>query len=226
MAIQGLATLVSFLVFVAPGALWLWLADRRRATPKRDGLQASSLVVLASLVFSVPAAAAVLGLLWAADRDLSSLRPWLNSSLPRTPANAVGMLLLLLLQTMVSLGLAALAFRLVGSRVLGPGDVRPVSAWTEAFRLAVPAESAAVVSVALEDGSCVRGVVAAFSPDHEMADRELLLRAPIVVDTAPGATPTASPFLSPVRLVVPSASITSLSVLYVRHADLPVAEDS
>jgi len=62
-AIQGLATLVSFLVFVAPGALCLWLADRRRAAPKRDGLQSSSLVVLASLVFSVPAAAAVLGLL-------------------------------------------------------------------------------------------------------------------------------------------------------------------
>ncbi len=225
MAIQGLATLVSFLVFVAPGALWLWLADRRRAAPKRDALQASSLVVLASLIFAVPAAAAVLGVLWAADRDLSSLRPWLNSSLPRTPANAVGMLLLLLLQSTISLGLAALAFRFLGTRVLGGGDVRPVSAWTEAFRLAVPADSAAVVSIALDDGSLVRGVVAAFSPDHEMADRELLLRAPIVVDTAPGATPLAAPFLSPMRFVVPSASISSLSVLYVRNADLPVAED-
>lgn len=218
MLIDGIPGAIAFVIFLAPGALWAWMAERRQAAVPRSGVVEAGLVALASAAFSTPALVAVGLLVWGVDRDLSSLEAWIGSSSLSGEA-AIGYTTLVLLELVLALLMTWFVFRRYGSRLLGHLELRRVSGWTSVLRDAKPdATWAASVDLLLEDGSVLRGIVEEYTPDHELVDREIVLAEPIVHELDGVSMFAKRP--PPFRVVVPGTAIRRIAVHYLTPEDL------
>ncbi len=218
MLVGGLSSAVAFVIFLAPGALWAWLTEQRQASVRRSQVVEAGLIALASAAFSTPAIV-VLGLLtWFLDRDLSSVEAWLEGSSISGEA-AVGYVALLLLQLVLALLTTWWVFRTFGDKLLGDLEVQKVSAWTSVFRSAKTDKTwSAAVEVLLDDGSVIRGIVEDYTPDHELADRELILSEPILHEQ--GGVSLFANRPAPARAVVSGTAIRRIAVRYLTPEDL------
>jgi hypothetical protein len=225
MLVDGVASAVAFVVFLAPGALWGWMAERRRAPMPRSAVLDAGLVALASAAFSTPAMVAVGLLVWGLDRDLSSLESWLGVSPGPSGELAVGYAALLLLQLSLALLTSWLVFHKLGHRLVGKLTVEKVSGWTSVFRTAKPDEEwSAAADILLEDGSVIRGIVEDYTPDHELADREIVLSEPILHEHDGASLFGQRP--SPARIVVSGTGIRRIAVHYLKPADVAALRET
>lgn len=220
MLLNSATAVVAFVVFVAPGVVWSWLAERRRAALPRSSAVEAGLLAVTSVAFSLPALLTTFGIIWVFDRDLSSVDSWLTGDTPtaRRVAGAAGTLVVLLV---LSLLLVAVVYRTVGPKLLGARRLNMVSAWTDVLDESCPEGCEPMAELRLKDGSTVRGIVGPYTRDHELADRELILGPPIVHEHEGKLTFGLRP--SPDRLVVSGLDITSMSIRYLTTTDVEAA---
>lgn len=224
MPVETLEGAASFIVFLAPGALWAWLAERRQAVVPRSPVMELGLIGLTSAAFSMPVLVITGLLAWLIDRDLSSLEAWLGPSGPSGEV-VVAYTALLLLQLALALLLAWAVFRTCGHTLLGPLDVRRISGWASVFRYDRPDDTWSVaVEVLLNDRSVLRGMVQDYTPDHELIDRELVLAHPITHEL--DGVSLFGPRPAPHRVVLPASAIQRIAVHYVRPEDLEAFRSS
>ena len=124
----------------------------------------------------------------------------------------------LLLEVGLALALVYGFDRLLGTIRRG-GALHSASAWFWVFREKAPRGMMPVVTVVTDTGTEYAGTVAGYSPELEMADRELILSPPLSMKTA--GTNELTP-LPPEwrRLVIPAAAIKAMWVRYVSRADI------
>lgn len=203
---------VLFLVLIGPGALFDLLSDRRRAHPKETALREASRIVLASLCFSglgfaVLAAAGSMDARWAPDLG-ALLRDPHGYALERYP--------LLIWSAAVEFAVACAAaggFHYL-LRWRQKTSMRTVSLWHAAFHEDAPkGDFLPYVRVRLTNGAVWTGYVAHASTDLELADRELVLSAPLWCKLKDDAA------LAPVpaewsRVVFPGSVVENIAVSY------------
>lgn len=205
---------VLFVVLIAPGLLFDLLAERRRAGAPESAFREASRVVLASLVFS-SLGLGVVDLVrtveptWMPDADRLVAEP--HQYLVEHYRLILGALLL---GGSVALGAAWLAHWLL-SRKYGSG-LRTLSSWRKVFRDELPAGVAAPhVRVRLTNGTVFTGLVAQYTADLDLADREIVLAPPLFSRT--GANKLTPLPVEWQRLILPASSIESIAVQYQRQ---------
>jgi hypothetical protein len=211
----GLAGVAVFLFFVAPGALWDARIRRRRPAIAQSTTRELATVALWSLVFSVIAAAIVIGVAKVvADHRLQELDAWLRADSPRSDTLVV--VVFGLAQLLTSLALVLLADLLFGARLYGKPVLRDESAWTAAFKTNTPTDSRPFVIATLHDGSAFSGLVEQFSADLPLADRELTLVEPIAafVDGEPQLQTEIR------RVVLAAPQVQSLEIQYLAEDEI------
>jgi hypothetical protein len=215
---DSFGAVVAFFLLAAPGVLWVKLASRRRAQAKQTALEEAGFVVLASTVFTVVSSfvtAAFLACImpktfdhaWAAfsGRSGGVIVPWWP---------------LLTSVIAVALLLVVIADQVVGDSLFGKaGSVMPYSLWVTLFRERA-GESEPVATVTLSDQSKVRGHVAYWSVNEEMADRELGLDAPISRCPKPGGGWS---LVGEQYLLLSATAIEQIEVTYVSREALSLA---
>jgi uncharacterized membrane protein YidH (DUF202 family) len=203
-----------FVVLIAPGLLFDLLAQRRRVGVPESAFREASRVVLASLVFS-GLGLVVVGLVrtlepaWMPDPDRLVANPH-----QYLVEHYRLILAALLLGGSVALGAAGLAHWFLG-REYG-SSLRTVSSWRKVFREDQPAGTATHVRVRLRNGTVFTGLIARYTADLDLSDREIVLAPPLFSKTE-GNTLTALP-AEWQRVILPASSIESIAVQYKRQA--------
>ena len=207
-----------FVTFLIPG--FLSYLQRRRSVPQR---RLSSLVEVATFV-TVSAATNLAALLVFVAVRLITPRHTPNVEALFTKGMQyidprVGYMLA---WALALLGVSSLLAVLVGRRVGFLGRLAPVivdvSAWYQVFEDA-PEGSRVFVGCDLSDGTYVSGYLSWYNTDvDEVADRDLVLAAPITVKAAGKSSRSAFS-----RIILSAREITRLSVSYL--ADVP-ADDA
>lgn len=177
--------ILSFFLFVAPGVLYDLESARRRVGVRESTFREVSRVALASTVISSLALLIVeaVGAWWAPgvfpppDDIVRGGQRYLVEDIGGASRTAA-------LFFVVALTLAYAASLAIHRRT--PGRIKYTSMWHAAFRLDRPARGEPHVRAQLSDGSVWYGRVKYFSPDHEVADRDLMLSPPIAVAHASG----------------------------------------
>lgn len=175
------ATLVGFLLFVAPGLLWEMLVERRKPNKDESAFREASRVAVVSAPFSTAAVAATLALAyWLQRQWLSDVTTWIRTGRPPTNASVLVGAVLAVVELAITGALLAVAWWLLSDRLYGTGKLLDESAWT--FALKKGSDGQVVrASVHLLSGDQLLGSVLSFTPDHPWADRELTLGQPLSV---------------------------------------------
>jgi Family of unknown function (DUF6338) len=146
--------------------------ERRRPGRKETAFREAARTALASLLFSIAAVLALLAAAWRWPTLLPDVERWLREGRRYFQAEYGAVVRFLLLELGVALGLALLT-----DYALGAGreqaTIRPVSSWYRVFRMHLPAGTRPFVRVRVEDGTEYCGMLASYTADPEMADREL-----------------------------------------------------
>jgi len=180
---QGTASVVVFLLLIAPGLLFDLLADRRRPTAKESAFREAGRVVLASIAFGAIAWAVVWGLALAFDTTFVNPAKLASAGDDAFVRRHQGPLVLtLLVQTAFACAFAWGVDEWLRHRA---GDARaqlaPRSAWLRTFRDRVPSGTVPYVLVRLHGGVRFQGSVWSYSADLESESRELVLAPPLLV---------------------------------------------
>jgi hypothetical protein len=168
--------LIIFFCFVTPGLVFELLQERSRPARTYSALRETSLIVVASVCFSVPGIAVLLVLARLFPAQILDLRQFANG-----PANyAVGNMERVFWVIVATMTLAiALAFvaNLVIRRFGRGGRFRENPTWYELIHgEAKPTHAEAVlVSVELKNGSYVNGAVKGYSFDPDQSLQTLVL---------------------------------------------------
>jgi hypothetical protein len=173
---SGVAAVWTFILFVVPGLVFELLVERRVPEKKGSTFKEASRVAIVSTPFSAAAIALVLVVAWAIDHHwLDLLTRWFTSGRPRTSEAIMVAAVGAVAELAVALGLLTLFWKLCGDWLYGTHHLRWESAW--AFALGDPKDSnkRTEATVVLTSGRCYRGVVASFTIDRELANRELVL---------------------------------------------------
>jgi hypothetical protein len=174
---QTVLSLVAFLFLVAPGILFELRRERRRPGRKETAFREAGRTALARLLFSV---AAVLALL-VAGRRWPTLLPdaerWLREGRRYCQAEYGVVVRFLLLELGVALLMAVLTDYAFGARQ--QPTIRPLSSWYRVFRTQLPAGTQPFVRLRVEDGTEYCGMLASYTADPDLADRELVLAPPL-----------------------------------------------
>lgn len=174
-----MASIIAFLVFVAPGIPWSERVEGRQSWRKEDGtFRQISKGVIWSAWFSLPATALTLLLMRCLiPTQLSELRAWLLAGGKLHGWNVVSLLGAAYLELLVAWGFMNVAWRLFASRLYGNTDASSRSAWETFLH-----HDDELVRVMLTDGRSCIGTVLAFSTDNEWSFRELVVATPVLVD--------------------------------------------
>ena len=203
------ATLISFVVFVAPGILWDMLVARRKPSKTESAFHEVSRIALFSTPFSAFGVASTMSLIYVAHRPwLSQLASWIRNGRPPTSASIVLGAVLVVVELLFAGGALTLTWWQLAPHIYGTATVREESAWT--YALKKPAEADEVwATVRLTSGDSVRGRVLAFTSDFGWADRELTLGEPLSVIRADRTVlPLFDQFI-----VLPAASIEYVAAM-------------
>lgn len=206
-------TLLGFFALVAPGVYYdlrrsTKFAERRETTFREVGR-----VVLVSTCCSAIALPIVLVV-------ASGLRTWTKSDIWPTPRDLVlanhayvgdhvipiGLGLLVFVAT--SIGVSEATLRIASRNA--EAKISHASTWSKSFRDDCPQGAHPVIRVRLTSGTSWSGRVAHFSPDLEVADRELVLAPPIAMKAngAPANLPKWG------RVILRADQIESIAVRY------------
>lgn len=185
MLIEGLGTLVAFVVFVAPGVLWTWLAEHRRATTERSDVMDVALIALTSVIFSLPSG--LLAVLLSYNWHLGNKRlidAWFDNGV-NTGDELTRLSLVLLVQLGLSVVLVLASFKLLSARIFGDLWILRDSHWTHELEK-LPENPHLYAEVRIDDNVHVRGVVGSMSEQFDQEKRELTLLPPIRIETDDG----------------------------------------
>ena len=176
-----MATLISFVVFVAPGILWDMLVARRKPSKTESAFHEVSRIALFSTPFSAFGVASTASLVYGVHRSwLSQLASWIRNGRPPTSASIVLGAALVVVELLFAGGALTLTWWQLARHIYGTATVRDESAWT--YALEKPTEADEVwATVRLTSGESVRGRILAFTSDFAWADRELTLGEPLSV---------------------------------------------
>jgi Family of unknown function (DUF6338) len=212
---SSLATVIAFLVLVAPGILYESLNERRRPAYSTSAFREASRVALASVVFS-GAALIVLAVLRAVRPDLMPDPRELIAD-PRGYAQNHYQLIAVavLAEFAIALALAsawAWGWNRYGSRGQSSAAIKPISAWFKVFREDAK-DSYPYLRVRLSTGTVYEGVIADYVPDFVgPAERELVLSPPLYVRVGDEPRRQVTGYK---RLIIPGSSIVTISVKYI-----------
>ncbi|MFD6029086.1 DUF6338 family protein [Cellulosimicrobium funkei] len=207
---DSLATIVAFLLLLAPGVLWQLMQARHAPAIKETALVEASRVVLASLLAT--GAAGLLLLWW----------PWLPLY-RRASADGDGAFATLTdvapyLGAVVATSLLACTLTWVAARLRWrtPVRIRPGRVWSRIFVDMVPPGSGQpALLVELLDGTVWRGTLEAFDSDPEDDQRNLALSSPLA-RKRPGDEKFEPKGDRGRYVIVPEPQIKSIQVTYVR----------
>jgi Family of unknown function (DUF6338) len=205
-------SILFFFLLVAPGAMFEILSRRRRATYEESTFLEISRVVLASLVFSGFALLVLAAVRQVEPHILPEPRRLVADDGTDYFRDKYALVLNALVAWTVIACAAAWLSNWLLERLHGGATIKPISAWTQAFKRDCPADHDAYVRVRLNNGVVYSGLVANFSSDLEAGGRELVLAQPL-------ASRTATNELKPVpaeyqRVIVRGDSIEVMSVEY------------
>lgn len=206
-----------FLLLVGPGLLFDLLSARRRASASESAFREVGRVVLASLVFSAVGVCAVAMIAvagWSlpgqATPAMPSVDAWIAD--PRDYLTESWRQVVTAVAVAALVSHAAVLFVHLVALVLNPSRVRPVSAWTTAFRAHCPTGLVPFARVRMDDGTVYIGRVGPFSPDFELEKRELVLVPPLYVRAADQPLRNVPPEQQ--RLVLQGPAMVSIMVQY------------
>jgi hypothetical protein len=211
---SGASAFLSFAAFVAPGALWSWLSERRRSVRARSQVLEAAYVTMWSVLFTAPAVAVVGAAIVAADWTAAFDR--LVTPSAKNPirvrdlaavASAIGATLA------VSMALTIIVFRCLADRVYGKQRLLLHSGWTRTFRPS--GDMVPLAELHLNDGTTINGIIDTFADEHDFDKREILLQHPIH-----GTTPTGQPLWpdgAPQRLVLAHHAIAYIGVHFIQQ---------
>lgn len=174
----NLIGLVLFVLVLAPGWLWVRIAEKRQVRPDRSPLLEAAELVVTGVVFTAVAAAVVVavgnGNGWLPElRDVTASGSTYAQDEPYRTAGAA--VIVFALSLAAAYGTARLVYRGKEASLVPAGSV-----WRDVF--GVGGEGRPIfVSATLEDGRVVDGYLYSFSTDADGGDRDLGLQAPIYV---------------------------------------------
>ena len=166
-------TALLFILFVAPGLLFDLLSERRRVGANESTFREISRVVLASVAFSGTSLATLAAFRQTlAPRWLTDPAALLRDGPRYAAANYQVLAWTLALGVALSLFLAVASHLLLARRD-GGAPIRQRSAWTRVFKADRPTGTFPYARIRLEDDSVYAGKVQDYTPDLELADREM-----------------------------------------------------
>jgi len=209
-------TVLAFFVFVAPGLLYDLASVTKRTRRHETVFTEISRITLMSTLCSAGAAAVVtvIGMIVAARWEkypfpdpASMIRG--GSGYVNAHLAAVSWAAALCLG--VSLGISYGAFRLVYRT--DKAAISDISAWRSVLRDDLPDPGVAYALVKMKSGTVWGGRVAKYTPDPEMANRELVLSPPLSVRDAAASQMAKVPDKW-MRVILPGPEIVSMVVTY------------
>lgn len=211
----GWSGFLAFVLFVAPGLVYDLKRSKTDVPEKESTFREISRVVLVSAICSIPAAFLVLLVLQGIQRagfdQVPTLRELLSTDpvlfeekLPGTISAVAGF-------AAVSMFIVWLLGTLRRSR--SRASLSSASGWTKVFREHLPEGSIPEVTVRTHDGSLWRGMVANYSADLELEDREIVIAPPFNMQLG---TEFERPHPSWSRIVIPAREIEWIAVSYRR----------
>jgi len=186
MAPETLGALLAFLAFIAPGLSFELLRERRRPSREETAFREASRIALTSVLFSGCALVLLSGMRAVATSWFVDPGAWLvaGNSYAAAHLPAVGLSVALLL--LLSLALAVLTDQVFRRRA--PGRIVPGSIWFAMFRQHRPEGTTPWVHLRLEDETEIWGYAGDYTPDQDLANRELLVEGPELQYRRKGAT--------------------------------------
>lgn len=175
------ANLVGLLLFVlvlAPGWLWVRVAERRQVRPDRSALLEATELVVTGVISTAVAAVAVVGVGTAVGwlPNLHTVTAAGSTYVQDEPyESAVAVAAIFVLSLAGAYGIARLVYQ--GSE---PSLIPAGSVWRDVFGEGGEGQPI-FVSTTLVDGRIVDGYLYSYSTDPDGGDRDLALQAPIYV---------------------------------------------
>jgi hypothetical protein len=209
---QTLAAVVAFLFLVAPGLTYELLRERQLPSRAESGFREASRVALASLIFSV---AAVLILCLARTRTphlLPDPRVWFQLGKEYVRRNYTVVSATALAELIIACGLALVTATYLQRRHPA-GKIAHVSAWFNVMREWRLPDEEVIAMVTIDDGDRYVGLVKSYSPELQIADRELVLQGPIVYQALGNSDPVQLGHQW-AFIVIPASSIKHLALAY------------
>ncbi|ANQ76022.1 MULTISPECIES: DUF6338 family protein [Rhodococcus] len=216
MTISTWFAVLAFFLFVAPGLLYDLASAKKRIKQPETVFTEISRIAFVSAMCSLAALGLLALVSWIAGR--CGARP-----LPDLPALIRGGSIYIAdhlgeVAFAAALGLAvSLGISYVGYRIVHRGDssgILYISAWHSVLRDDRPTPTTPVhVMVKLKNGSTWAGRVAKYSPDLELANRELVLEPPLAVrkDSTVGLVPIDVKWK---RVILSGPEIVSIATSY------------
>jgi len=206
----GVASVIAFIFFVAPGLAWELLVERRRPGITESTFREASRAALASTPFSVVSSAAVLIVAWRVNpawtHDLSS---WAVSGNAQSGQVIVIASCVALAELVLALLLVLLAWWAVADNWYGTARSHRRNTWDLVLNAKKGEEK--IATIRLTGGMTYRGRVVAFSNDLAWQEREILLESPLFIVRDDGTLIR----LPEEHVSIPATSMESVSSLTV-----------
>lgn len=208
-------SILAFFVFAAPGLLYDQLTARKAVRRRESTFTEIGRIALVSTVCSAVAFVVLLALAglarcvnWHPMPDLSAM---IRGGSSYITGHIIAVSIAAVLGLTVSMLAAWGAFAYVNRK--NPAKITYTSAWAKLMREELPSPTTAVhVRATLESGAIWYGRVGAFSPDMEVADREIVLCPPLSVQNPRGELSDLPAQWQ--RVVLRGSEIASLAVHY------------
>lgn len=205
----GLLILVGLL---GPGYVWVTFTERRRLRPDRSGVLEAADVVIVGTWATVLAVAALLVIaeMWDWFPTLPELFSDAKGFANRYPYRITLWALAVFTLSVGGTRLAAwLLFRRTSPQIHPESTV-----WYETFRLAQK-KHVVLVKIELNDGRRIEGVFSSYLMDRDLAEKDVALRAPIRVVSAPAADGSRMWMDHRAhRVIIPGSEIATVWVYY------------
>jgi hypothetical protein len=181
------AGLLALLGCIAPGLVFQLRRERHQPRVDESVLREASRIALTSLLFTAVSLAFVVWLSrwWPA---LPNIQLWLESGRAYPRENYLSVSLFLTLEVVIACLLALICERLTRGEVRG--ELSPDSVWWKVFRGDFPVSAERVsLWVTTENGTQFRGALRHYTPETQLANREMALGGSSLKRLAPGADP-------------------------------------
>lgn len=218
---QTILALVGFLFLVAPGLVFEIRRERRRPALEETAFREASRTALASVFFSLLAVTILAGVRARWPEMMPDPGRWLREGNDYLRGSYQTVAWFFVAELILACGLAFGVERVLGWK--RGATIRSVPIWHRVFRQELPSgkerEYLPFVGVRLSDGTEYSGLLAGYSTEYRLADRELAL-APPLFRRLPGDTAPHSLSTDWQRLIIRGPEIRDLWVAY-RPVDHP-----
>lgn len=224
---QGLTTLISFLVLVAPGLLFELRRERRRPTLEETAFREASRIAFTSFIFSLLSVIVLTFFRSLQPEALPDPGRWLSDKSDYVAANYA----LVARFAVLEVGLA-LSFAFVADLILlrrATGNIVPGSIWFQVFRLERPKGKVPWVGVRLIDRTEFFGYLKYYTPEQKLENREIALQGDVNGKSLVMKTSTDPPELVELEdwrtVVIRGDQIQMVKVTYMEEASPPSRGD-